>query len=395
MRNPNHSLDLRSLLLLLILLVAVGFLNGCKKGDDTGANDSEEAYVSAPQVALRDRVAAVYNKVGYVANGERVRVLERSSNKRFLRVRTEDGKEGWVEQRFLVGPDVYKGFATLANENAQAVSQATAVTRRLVNLHVEASRDSDSLYQLKDGTKVELLKRASTPKEGLKAAAKEEKAKAEEEKEESSDAAEEEKKPAKKESKPTTKTKYSKKQKVGKRILTPAIGSPLEDWWLVRDPQKHVGWLLGRMLDVDIPLEIAQYAEGQRIIASFILSEVEVPDETAPRGKKKVPQYAVLMTEPRDGMPFDFNQLRVFTWNTRRSRYETAYRERFEGQLPFLVTKEDFGKEGTLPVFTVHIRDAEGNLQERKYKMNGVIVRRIQAPGEPSPPRPVRRSRRK
>jgi hypothetical protein len=161
----------------------------------------------------------------------------------------------------------------------------------------------------------------------------------------------------------------------------------MEDWWLVRDQQKRVGWLLGRMLDVDIPLEIAQYAEGQRIIASFVLSEVTVPDETAPDGTKKVPQYAVLMSEPRDGMPFDFNQLRVFTWNTKRSRYETAYRERFMGELPFLVTNENFGKEGTLPVFTVRVRDGEGKLLERKYKMNGVMVRRVLAPGEAPSPR--------
>ena len=135
---------------------------------------------------------------------------------------------------------------------------------------------------------------------------------------------------------------------------------------------------------VHVPLEIAQYAEGQRIIASFVVSEVTVPDETSTdgTGTKKVPQYAVLMSEPRDGMPFDFNQLRVFTWNTKRSRYETAYRERFNGELPFLVTNESFGKEGTLPVFTVRLRDADGKLLERKYKMNGVMVRRVLAPGE-------------
>jgi hypothetical protein len=100
---------------------------------------------------------------------------------------------------------------------------------------------------------------------------------------------------------------------------------------------------------------------------------------------QKVPQYAVLMTEPKDGLPFDFNQLRVFTWNRKRSRYETAFRDRFEGELPFTVAKADFGKEGVLPTFTAHYRDADGNLQERKYKMNGVIVRRIVAEGQAPP----------
>lgn len=60
----------------------------------------EVAYVSAPQAALRDQVAAIFNRVGNVKNGERVEVLERE--KRFARVRTSGGLEGWIEQRFLV-----------------------------------------------------------------------------------------------------------------------------------------------------------------------------------------------------------------------------------------------------------------------------------------------------
>jgi SH3-like domain-containing protein len=356
---------------LLALMLAI--LGGCGKNSTSAGN--EDAYVSAPQVALRDRVAAVYNKVGFVGNGDRVRVLERSSNKRFVRIRAADGKEGWIEQRYLVGQDIYDGFAKLAQENLKSVSQATAVTRRIVNLHVQPARDSDSLYQLKDAAKVELLKRASTPKNGLKQSAKIEKAAESSSDEDKKTAAEDE--PA-----PATELK-------SKKLTTPPVAVGMEDWWLVRDQQKRVGWLLGRMLDVDIPLEIAQYAEGQRIIASFVLSEVTVPDDASTDGSrtKKVPQYAVLMSEPRDGMPFDFNQLRIFTWNTKRSRYETAYRERFNGELPFLVGNESFGKEGTLPVFTVNVRDVDGKLVERKYKMNGVIVRRVLAPGEAPTPR--------
>ena len=129
-----------------------------------------------------------------------------------------------------------------------------------------------------------------------------------------------------------------------------------------------------------MPLEIAQYAEGQRIVSSFVINTID------DREGHKIPQYVVLMTEPRDGLPFDFNQLRVFTWNIKRSRYETAYRERFEGMLPFSVGTESFGKEGVLPTFAARFLDADGKLQQRKYKMNGVMVRRIVTPGESAPP---------
>jgi hypothetical protein len=130
------------------------------------------------------------------------------------------------------------------------------------------------------------------------------------------------------------------------------------------------------MVDLDVPLEIAQYAEGQRIVAFFALDEVTDAD-------KKVPQYLVLMTEPKDGMPFDYNQVRVFTWNVKRHRYETAYRERnLNGVLPVTVSHQDFDKEGKLPVFMLHVKDDDGKISERKYKLNTPIVRRVLAPGE-------------
>jgi SH3-like domain-containing protein len=329
-----------STLLFLLLLAA-----GCKSQDDDRA---EYAYVSTPQAVLRDRVAAVYNKVATVSSGEKVRVLDRSQNRRFVKVRTPDGREGWMEQRYLVDQDVYDGFAKLARENVSTPVQATAVARRAVNLHVEPARNAESIYQIKENAKVQLLKRTSTPKSGLKKKAVVEKnqSKAEEESE--------------------------------NNAVPNAPPDPLEDWWLVRDDQQHVGWVLGRMLDVEIPLEIAQYAEGQRIVAAFVLNEVPESKESA----KLIPQYAVLLTEPKDGLPFDFNQVRIFTWNATRSRYETAYRERMQGKLPFAVGKEDFGKEGVLPTFKAQAIQPGGSLVDRKYKLNGPIVRRVQQAGE-------------
>jgi len=124
-----------------------------------------------------------------------------------------------------------------------------------------------------------------------------------------------------------------------------------------------------------VPLEVAQYAEGQRIVAYFVLDEVR-------DGEKKVAQYLTILTEPKDGLPFDFNQIRVFTWNVKRHRYETAYRERLKGSLPVTVAQESFEKEGTLPTFVIREEDDSGNVSERKYKLNTPIVRRVLAPGE-------------
>jgi len=140
-----------------------------------------------------------------------------------------------------------------------------------------------------------------------------------------------------------------------------------------------VGWVLARMVDLDVPVEIGQYAEGQRIMAFFVLNQVGDLN-------KQVPQYLVALNEPRDGMPFDYNQVRVFTWNLKRHRYETAYRERkLDGVLPIRVGEQDFEKEGKLPVFVVRVKDDAGNIDVRTYKLNGVMVRRVLPPGQEKP----------
>jgi SH3-like domain-containing protein len=296
----------------------------------------EVAYVSAPQATLRDQVAAIYNRVGTVKNGDRVEIVDRE--KRFARVRTASGLEGWIEQRNLVDQKTFDGLQKLTQDNQKDPVQAPGVLRNETNLHITPGRDSEHLYQLASGAKVAILKRATAEKQTLASA----------------------------NAKPAT-------PRPGAKV--PA-GPVLEDWWLVRDDQGRVGWVLSRMVDVDVPLEIAQYAEGQRFVAFFALDEVL-------DGAKKVPQYLCLLTEPHDGSSYDYDQVRVFTWNVRKHRYETAYREhRLDGVLPVTVSKEDFDKEGSLPVFVLRVKDDAGNVSERKYKLNTPIVRRVLAPGE-------------
>ena len=130
------------------------------------------------------------------------------------------------------------------------------------------------------------------------------------------------------------------------------------------------------MVDLDIPLEVAQYAEGQRIMGYFVLNTVQ-------DGDKQVPQYLVLLNEPKDGLPWDYNQIRIFTWGRIRHRYETAYRERnLEGYFPVKTGHEMFGKEGDLPTFTIRKQTEDGQMVDVTYKLNGPIVRRVLTPEE-------------
>ncbi len=330
------------------------FLTACSRG---AGEKREYAWVVVQQITLRDRVAAVYNRVGTAKNGERVEVLEKQ--KRFARIRLADGKEGWVEQRYLAGQEVFDALDALKKQTDKLQPQSAGLAHNALNMHVTPGRDTDYLYQLKEGERIELLRRTTAEK------------------------------PA---------PKIAQAPKVADpKSSAPPEPPPLEDWWLARDAQQHVGWVLGRMVDVDAPLDVAQYAEGQRIVAARVLNYVndaryEPPkDEIAPASASaqhatdyhRRAQYLVLLTEPRDGLPFDYNQARVFTWNLGRHRYETAYREHnLVGLLPVTTAEQDFGKEGRLPTFTLRLRAENGETVERLYKMNGPIVRRVTPSGE-------------
>ena len=123
--------------------------------------------------------------------------------------------------------------------------------------------------------------------------------------------------------------------------------------------------MLARLIDIDVPLEIAQYAEGQRIIACFPLREV-IDQE------KKVPEYLAVLSENKDGMPFDFNAIRVFTWNMKKHKYETAFRLRgLRGVYPL-----EIGQDGVNPTFRVYELDEDGKTKTpHEFVMYGVIVR--------------------
>jgi SH3-like domain-containing protein len=353
------------------------FLAGCNRGR---GHVLEIAYVSGVQANLRDRVAAVYEKAGVVKNGERVEVLDH--DRHFVKVRTAAGVTGWMEQRYLVSEEVFDRIQKLTADNQDDPVQAQGAARNDTNLHVEPGRDTEHLYQISSGEKLSLLKRGTAEKPGAVAPPARSAT------------------PSKPGSNPQKNLQNNSPQSISPQNSRPQNISPqnispqnndkkqpvpvIEDWWLVRDSHSRVGWVLARMIDLDIPLDVAQYAEGQRIVAFFVLNQVQ-------DGDKKVAQYLTVVTEPRDGLPFDFNQIRVFTWNVKRHRYETAYRERMEGVLPVTVAQENFDKEGVLPAFVIRVKDDNGNVTERKYKLNSPIVRRVYGPGE----EPVRAGGRK
>ena len=323
----------------------------------------EMVYVVAKQTYLRDRVAAVSNRVALVSNGEPLEVVEHG--RRFLKTKTAKGEVGWIEEHMVIDQAAYDQFAALGQQHAHDPVVATAVLRDDLYLHVKPGRETDRFYLLPENEKLQLLIRASVakpvPPQGLLPAAH-----------------------------PAAGTKGKKAGSPGGKATLPGEPAvPMEDWWLVRDSKGQVGWMLSRRLDVDVPDEIAGYSEGQKIVGAYVLTRVYDAESSLP--DKMVPEYVSVTNAYKDGLPYDFDQVRVFTWNTKKHRYETAYRQRnVEGYLPVTISQGKNAQGQPVPEFSITVATSDEvkvdpltgaarpvQTDVLHYQLEGGMVRRV------------------
>lgn len=285
----------------------------------------ETVYVVPRQLYLHDRVAPVSNRVGEVKNGEKLQVV--GHDRRFLKVKKANGVAGWIEEHGVIDSDEYAQFQKLADEHKNDPVVATAVLRDDIYAHVSPGRKTQRFYLLPGNAKVKLLVRASVPKEPLPAP------------------------------RPISHTETKPGSANAGRPEEPPSPPPvMEDWWLVRDDAGDVGWILANRVDVDVPNSVAQYAEGQRIVAAYVLTTVH--DENSDAPNHEVPEYVMLLEPYKSGLPFDFDQVRVFTWSRSHHHYETAFRLRpIAGFLPAKVdqVQSPMKNGGMVPGFSIKI----------------------------------------
>jgi SH3-like domain-containing protein len=314
----------------LLLLGALAALCGCERFHEA---THDTVYVSARQMYIHDRVAAVSNRVAEVVNGQPLEVLEHG--RRFLKVKTRKNEIGWIEEHAVIDSKTHDSFVQLADQHKKDPVVATATVRDDIYLHLLPGRETERFYLLAANAKIQLLARASVPKTPVPGSLP--------------SAAPKPGDAAKKPVAPVARIpQVVKPAPVGPVNDLPPI--PMEDWWLVRDAQGQAGWMLAGRLDVDVPDEIAQYAEGQRIVGAYILTKVHDDEATTP--DQQVPEYVTVLSPPKSGLPFDFDQVRVFTWSLKHHRYETAFRlHPIQGFLPVLVSTQPGPGGASVPVF--------------------------------------------
>jgi len=303
------------------------------------------AYVSERTLTLLSSVAQVHEQVGVLYYGERVDVLARRNDN--VKVRTANGTIGWVDGRYLMEPELWERSEKLLAQTKSMIVQARGRTKTTTNLRVEPGRTEPRLYQFGRGIEVEVFGRAVADWTQVT--------------DEKELAAENE--PQKK-----------------------------EDWYLVqgvatRPPGEGVvrnsavttttqpgdqtipiaGWVVARFISLDLPDPVREgtTAANVRAIAWFELNRV-----TDAEGEH--PQYLVAGTRSAEGAPCDFTTLRVFTWNSKKTRYETAYIENdLCGALPIQIGKSPEGE----PEFRFHMM--ERSKPERVYRLIQTVVRRV------------------
>jgi SH3-like domain-containing protein len=363
----------RSAVIAVVSVCIVGALSGCSKLRPKP--EAQYVYVTAKQTFLRDRVAAVSNRTATVSNGDKLQVLEHG--RRYVRVQTEKGEQGWIDEKAVATQEIYDQFDTLKQGHKADPTIASGVVRDEVYMHLKPGRDTEKFYRLSEGEKLTLLQRATLPKPLP---------------------------PGTRVPKPVPVAPAA----TGAKTAAPAPEAPappvMEDWWLVRDSKGDTGWLYSRMMDVDAPDSITRYAEGQRVVGAYVLTTVNDPE--AERQDKNVPIYVTVMSPYKAGLPYDFDQVRVFTWSVKKHRYETGFRDKnIEGYLPVTIkmAPDPYGKSPAAttpaPTFTYRVLADDagpvipdpvtgaivpGKTITKTYRLEGNLVRRVVAPGTPT-----------
>ena len=353
--------------------------------------ETQYVYVTAKQAVLRDRVAAVSNRVGEVTNGQKLQVIERAP--RFVKVKTPSGIIGWLDVHQTADQALADQFEALKQQHLKSPVVASGTTSDEANLHILPGLSTDRFYRLPEGAPLSLLERATVPK-------------------------------------PTSPGAAVASANRGDNSGPPPP-PPMQDWWLVRGPNGETGWIYSGLVEINVPASIARYAEGQRIIGAYVIQTVDdpgardaetsgkkhkaddtTPDEAAAQPVTNIPEYVTVVNAIKAGLPYDFNEVRVFIWNTKKHRYETSFREHnIMGYLPVKLfkSKDPYGKgpdaAQQLPTFsytvlaadapppipdprTGEIRPGEGKpgaLITKTYRLEGNICRRILPPNTPAP----------
>lgn len=286
----------------------------------------ELAYVGLQGASIWNSTAEVRTAVANLSYGEPVQIFQRDGDHAL--VQTKTGVRGWVSSDSLMSSALWHGAEQLNKETEAMPVQARGRTRARSNVHIRPGRQWEVISSAPGGTAVEMFAREATANVGQQS-----------------------------------------------RPGPSSDSSNLEDWWLVRanvkDAAQVSGWVLGRLISLDLPEPLPEYQSSEHI---NIVAWFEINRALDSTGVVK-PEYLVVGTRDGEGRPCDFTLIRVFTWSPKRHRYETGFIERgLCGSLPVQVAPAPTpGGKAHFNFSNVGLKGREN----RQYEMTLTTVRRI------------------
>ncbi|HEV7511059.1 MAG TPA: hypothetical protein VGO27_05140 [Candidatus Acidoferrum sp.] len=318
-----------------------------------------EGYIGERSVTLWSGVAQVREPLDSLHYGDHVEIVARHNDN--VKVRTTSGETGWIDARSLMETALWQRSAKLLGEAQELPVQARGRTKVATNLRVLPGRTQPRLYQFGRGNPVEIVGRAVADIPQVS-----------DEKESAGDAGD--------------RRKEEWLFVRGLATRPPSEANPrTPDTSTTTQPGDRTspiaGWIIGRFVEMDLPdaVRAGTSSANVRPVAWFELNKVNDIS-----GVK--PQYLVAGSRGTDSQPCDFINIRVFTWNPKKARYETAYIENnLCGMMPVRIGTGPKGE----PEFRFHIRNANspgsnsqvGNSDERVYRLIQTVVRRIREDG--------------
>ena len=348
------------------------------------------AYVGPTTLNLRQELSPKSAVSATVKHGDKLDIL--FTRRRFLKVRTENDKTGWVDGYQLMTPRQMSDLKQLAEQAKKLPSQGTATVFDILNMHTEPSRQSPAFFQIPEKGIVEVVGHKATPRGSaastpavsvsLKEPPRRKKAIAVSGRKVGPPPAAAPPKP------PVNWMDMSRDKRIdrlGAPIVSPlpapAAAKPkpnlfrprlteeqkalaLEDWSLVRTRDGRVGWVLQRPLVMSIPDEVAQWAQGNRITAYFWLADIKDVE------KDQTKQNWLWTTSKRGVNTWEFDTIRVIIYNPRKHRYETAWVDRdLQGYYPVDVTTS-----GMHSTFSYISQEEDGRYYRKTYNFNGHVA---------------------
>lgn len=303
-----------------------------------------EAFVGPAKLEIHAEILPKSPVVATGRYGDKLQVI--GQRRHFMKVRTAQGAEGWVDDRNLLDAPAIATLKELAADSRKYPSQGLATTYDTLNVHSEPNRTSPSYLQVQAGERVDVIGHRTAPRKGaprkpLVIAAPKPKR-----------ATREKKKPASNVIPPPAlppppklpadwlelsrlrdpeEPENAPLAKSEKKPAPVEEVAPPDDWTLIRNANGQAGWVLTRRIFLAIPDEVAQYAEGKRITSYFSLGKIDGKDTWL---------WTTCEPGPQD---HEIDGFRVFSWNPRRKRYETTYiQRRVRGYYPVLVNGSSF-----------------------------------------------------